>query len=136
MRTPKVYLDTSVISHLDQPEKLFEHKYSLQLWQEITDGNFDVWLSDVVFKELDRCKQEKREILYEFLARINYNDFLLSEESESLAEEVINRKFLPKNCVNDSRHIVAALQAKHSRLLSELRYNHQPPPLRRGLLCV
>jgi hypothetical protein len=118
MRTPRVYLDTSVISHLDQPDKHFEYEYSLRLWQEIIAGNFNVWLSDVVFDELDRCKPEKREILYEFLAQINYNEFLISNESKALAEVVIDRKFLPKNCVNDSRHIVAALQEEGEFLLS------------------
>jgi predicted nucleic acid-binding protein len=114
----RVYLDTSVISHLDQPEKQFEQKYSLLLWESIINGEFDVWLSDVVFQELDRCKPDKAERLYEYLSQINYHDFIISEESKALADSIIERKFLPKNCVNDSRHIIGALQVDCDFLLS------------------
>jgi predicted nucleic acid-binding protein len=118
MRTPKVYLDTSVISHLDQPKKPIEQEYSLRLWDAIIAGEYEVWLSEVVFEELDRCEAEKRKRLYDYLYQIKYNNVALTDEIKALADLVMERKILPKNCANDSRHIIAALTADCDFLLS------------------
>jgi predicted nucleic acid-binding protein len=74
MQPPKIYLDTSVISHLDQPEKPIAQEYSLRLWDAIIAGEYEVWLSEVVFEEIDKCETEKRERLYDFIMKIKHND--------------------------------------------------------------
>jgi predicted nucleic acid-binding protein len=118
MRTPRVYLDTSVISHLDQPEKPVEQEYSLRLWDAIVRGEYEVWLSTTVYDEIDECSPEKRERLYEFIAMINHNDFSLTPEAESLAKSIIEKNILPKRCDDDSMHIAAALLLECDFLLS------------------
>ena len=50
MRKLKVYLDTSVISHLmqeDVPEKMAD---TLQLWELFREGVYDVYLSTVTLE--------------------------------------------------------------------------------------
>jgi predicted nucleic acid-binding protein len=118
MRTPRVYLDTSVISHLDQPKKPIEQEYSLRLWDAIIVGEYDVWLSDVVYEELDRCEPDKRDKLYDFVNLIKHDDVPLTDEIKKLADIVISRKILPSSSVNDSRHIISALTAECDFLLS------------------
>ena len=55
MRKLKVYLDTSVISHLlqeDVPEKMADTR---QLWEMFKDGKYDVYLSTVTLREIEKC---------------------------------------------------------------------------------
>ncbi len=52
MEKLKVYLDTSVISHLlqeDAPEKMAD---TLKLWEMFKDGKYDVYLSTVTLEEV------------------------------------------------------------------------------------
>lgn len=50
MRKLRIYLDTSVISNLiaDDAPKMME--YSLRLWDEIREGLYDVYISDLVIQ--------------------------------------------------------------------------------------
>ncbi len=45
MKKLKMYLDTSVISHLEAPDALREQTDTRNLWKEITDGKYDVCIS-------------------------------------------------------------------------------------------
>ena len=58
MRKLKVYLDTSVISHLlqeDVPEKMADTR---QLWEMFKAGKYDVYLSTVTLRELQKCSEQ------------------------------------------------------------------------------
>jgi predicted nucleic acid-binding protein len=114
----KIYLDTSVISHLDQPEKPTEQEYSRRLWENIINGKYDVFLSEVVFEEIASCKEDKRNTLTDYISQIAFHHFNLSEQDESLAKSIIERGVLPHNSFNDSRHLAAALSVKCDCLLS------------------
>jgi hypothetical protein len=46
MRKLKVYLDTSVISHLDQPDKPSEYEYSHLFWENAKFGEFNMFISE------------------------------------------------------------------------------------------
>ena len=49
----KVYLDTSVVSYLDQqdaPEKMEETR---RFWKLLQKGEYDVYISDVVIREIN-----------------------------------------------------------------------------------
>ena len=53
MRKLKVYLDTSVISHLlqeDTPEKMAD---TLHLWEMFKQRKYDVYLSTVTLREIE-----------------------------------------------------------------------------------
>ena len=85
MRKLKIYLDTSVISHLQQedaPEKMAD---TLRLWNMIQEEVFDVVMSDVVFDELDDCPEPKRSYLAAFLGQINYERVLSDDDTVILA---------------------------------------------------
>lgn len=59
----KVYLDTSVVSYLyqeDAPEKMQD---TLSLWELFKEGVYEVFVSDIVFREIDRFSEEKSESL-------------------------------------------------------------------------
>ncbi len=72
MNKLKVYLDTSVISHLSQadvPEKMADTR---QLWEMFRMGKYEVCLSTVTLEELEDCPEPKRSRLFRYLEQIDY----------------------------------------------------------------
>lgn len=66
----KIYLDTSVISHLmqeDVPEKMADTR---KLWEMFQKGVYDVCLSTVTLQEIDDCPEPKRSSLWGYLNQI------------------------------------------------------------------
>ena len=59
MKKLKIYLDTSVISHLDAPEVPEKEADTRRLWTDITMGKFEACISPVVAEELARCSEPK-----------------------------------------------------------------------------
>ena len=107
----KVYLDTSVISYLDQkdaPERMKETQY---MWEFFKKGQYEVYISDVVVYEIKKCSMEKREILLDYLDQIEYNIIETDENTVSLAEKFIDFGVLKRKSYDDCRHIAAAVLA-------------------------
>lgn len=111
MRKPKIYLDTSAISHLEQPEKQSEQKHSHKMYECIKAGDFAVYLSGVVFDEINECSPERRNALLQYVSDIDYEDIPLNDSVRALAERIIEKGYLPKRSVRDSQHIAAAIVA-------------------------
>lgn len=108
-RKIKVYLDTSVISYLDQrdaPEKMQE---SREVWERIKADQYDVFISDVVLRELADCREEKRNTLFGLLSEIRYNLITVDESTVKLAEKIIDTGVLTKKRFDDCQHIAAAI---------------------------
>ncbi|MCL2011506.1 MAG: PIN domain-containing protein [Cystobacterineae bacterium] len=108
-RKTKIYLDTSVISHLDAPETPEKMEDTLRLWEEIKAGAYEVVLSEVVFDELDGCSDAKRDCLDLFLQKIQYERVESGNEAVALASKFVDFGILREKSFNDCRHIAAAL---------------------------
>ncbi len=109
MRKLKVYLDTSVISHLlqeDVPEKMADTR---KLWEMFKDGKYDVYLSIVTLEEVGDCPEPKRSELRKFLEQINYSVIDITDELESVAQKIIEMGILTKKSYDDCQHIAAAV---------------------------
>jgi len=109
MKKLKLYLDTSIISHLDQqdaPEKMAD---TLALWQEVEDGIYDIYLSFVDFDEINRCKPDKQKILDSYIARIEYTHIDISDEIFDLASEFITQAILKQKSFDDALHLASAM---------------------------
>ena len=66
MRKLKVYLDTSVVSYLyqvDAPEKM---QNTLDLWKLFKNKVYEVYISDIVIREISGCNEEKLKIFWDF----------------------------------------------------------------------
>ena len=82
MKKLKVYLDTSVISHLiqeDVPEKKADTR---QLWEMFRTGRYDVYLSTVTLEEIDDCPEPKRGQLYDYLKHYQTKDMTPQERMD------------------------------------------------------
>jgi len=107
----KIYLDTSVVSHLNQntnPEKMLT---TLKLWDKIKTGVYDAVISDVALAELSQCKETKRKYLQTMLSQIDYTLMRETQETLTLAHRFIEQKVLTPKSLNDCRHIACAVVA-------------------------
>jgi len=111
MKKLRIYLDTSVICHLDAPDRPERMADTLRLWNLIKTGEYDVVLSSVDFFELAKCSQEKRAVLAEFLTQIQYQNVDMTDDILVTAERFIELKVLTRKSYVDCQHIAAAIHA-------------------------
>jgi len=105
----RIYLDTSVISHLEEPREPAKMADTLELWKLLENGMYEVVLSDVVFDELKKCEEPKKGLLADYLDNISYEVVPANKETVTLAEKFIDFGILKEKDFNDCRHIAAAL---------------------------
>ena len=111
MRKLKVYLDTSVVSYLyqvDAPEKM---QNTLDLWDLFRNNVYEVYISDIVIREISGCNEEKLKILLDYLDQIDYNIIETDEDTVELAGKFIDFGILKQKSFDDCQHIAAAILA-------------------------
>ena len=118
MKRLKIYLDTSVISYLDQkdfPERMAEtHK----LWEKIKNGEFIAVISDITIRELNNCPETKKNVLLGFLRQIKFETVITEERTLEIAELFVDLKIMKKKNIDDCRHIAAAITSGCDVLVS------------------
>ena len=109
MKKLKLYLDTSVISHLsapDTPEKMAD---TLAMWENFKSrSDIEIVISELTLRELNNCQQPKLQFL---LDKLNEFDFLfleISEEDKNLAEMYLKNAILTEKSIDDLVHIAVA----------------------------
>lgn len=108
LRKLRVYLDTSVISHLDQQDNPEYMQVTKEFWEEVKKGKYDIYISDAVTTELDECPEPKRSKLFEYLNGIQYDKIAVDEQVMELAEKYIAAGIIPAKFSGDAIHIAAA----------------------------
>ena len=111
MNRIKIYLDTSVISYLDQRDAPEQMNETREVWEIFKKGRYEIFISDVVVYEINKCGVEKRKTLLDYLDQIEYNIIETDEETLLLAEKFIDFGFLKRKSYDDFRHIAAAILA-------------------------
>ena len=109
MRKLKIYLDTSVISYLDQHDAAERMAETLDFWQEVKYGKYDIYVSDVTITEISKCNEQKKATLEKYLSEINFTVVPIDEEMEVLAEQIISQGILTQKSHDDCMHISAAV---------------------------
>ena len=109
MRKLKIYLDTTVISHLDHrdtPDKMAD---TWLLWELIQQGKYEAVISETTLDELGDCPEEKFALLTEYLHSIPYRVVADSPTIVEVAEKFIGFGILRQKSFDDCRHIAAAI---------------------------
>jgi predicted nucleic acid-binding protein len=111
MKKLKIYLDSSVVSYLDQqdaPERMAE---THRLWEKIKAREFDVVISDVVRTEIDDCEESKRITLLSYLDEIKYSvvEVGANERALEIAGRFVDLGVLRQKSFDDCQHIAAAI---------------------------
>ena len=89
-RKLKVYLDTSVISYLQQEDTPERMKDTLALWKQFEAKKYDIYLSQVTLDEVGECRAPKRTALFEYLSRISYTKLEITNEVLKVANQIID----------------------------------------------
>ncbi|MCL2839940.1 MAG: PIN domain-containing protein [Defluviitaleaceae bacterium] len=118
MRKLKVYLETSVLSHLDQQDAPDKMNDTLVLWDEIKQGLYDVYISDVVIDEITSNAELKRARLFEYLTEIEYTLIDVNNEIRAYANKIVEAGILSNKHYNDCLHIASAVVNDCQLLLS------------------
>jgi predicted nucleic acid-binding protein len=108
MKKQKIYLDTSVISHLHAPDVPEKMQDTLKLWEDIKAGVFDVYISPVFMGEINDCAEPKYSILLEYLQLISYTELQETEEVLELAKKYLDAGILREKSFDDCQHIAYA----------------------------
>jgi len=104
----KIYLDTSVISHLDAPDTPDKMNDTLKLWEDIKAGLYEVYISDLTIAELDRCPEPKRTEMLSALLDIEYTEIQQDERAKQLSQLYFDVGGLPPKSKEDAAHIAIA----------------------------
>ena len=118
MKKLKIYLDTSVVSYLDQqdaPERMAETQ---EFWEEVKAGKDDVILSDLMFDEINKCEEAKRNILLGHVAEIHFEEVTRDAELRRLSALYFERGGLPPKSKEDALHIAIATVNNCDAILS------------------
>lgn len=106
-----VYLDTSVVSYLNQEDAPERMQETLQLWELFKQGQYEVYISDIVIQEINNCKEDKLQILRDYLKQIEYDIIETDNRTIELAEKFIDFGILRQKSFDDCQHIAAAILA-------------------------
>jgi predicted nucleic acid-binding protein len=108
MKRLKIYIDTSVISHLDAPDRPEWMSDTYSLWEAIQAGEYDVFISPVVMGELADCMEPKFSFLLEQLWSIQYTELPKCDEVLELAQKYLAAGILQQKSFDDCQHIAYA----------------------------
>jgi predicted nucleic acid-binding protein len=104
----KLYLDTSVISHLDAPDAPEKMADTLKLWELLKKGEFEVYISTLLMTEIERCAQPKRSFIVGKLDDIEYTTLMETDEIAQLANQYVKAGVLAPRHFIDCQHIAYA----------------------------
>ena len=122
MRTPKIYLETSVFNFCfadDAPDKMQD---TLKLFEEIKAGMYLPYTSAYVMQELARADEPKQS---QMVALIEEYDMQFLEQSDAirtLAGIYVSEGIIPEKHLTDALHIAAATVSDLDVIVS---YNFQ-----------
>ncbi len=118
MKRLKIYLDTSVISHLDQQDTPEKQADTRRLWERVKAGTFDVVLSNVDFDELSKCAPQKRATLAGYLTQIQFDRVDVNADMLRIADRMVDLGILKKKSYEDCQHIAAAVASGCDAIVS------------------
>ena len=108
MRKPKLYIETSAWNFYfadDAPEK----RDATQVFFELVfKKNYDVFISEVVIKEVFAAPEKRRSEISELISRCEPVELHVSQDVRDLADRYIEKKIVPEKKYEDSLHVAVA----------------------------
>ena len=108
MKKQKIYLDTTIISYLQQEDSPKETEITLKLWDEIKLRKYDACISDAVFVEVKNCGEPKRTFMLEKISEVLLEILEINQDIKILAQKYIAEGIIPQNYKDDALHIAAS----------------------------
>lgn len=106
----KIYLDTSVISYLQQEDSPEKTLTTNKFWERMKRNNdVEVFISDVTFAELNKCSEPKASFMRQKVKEIDFSFLVKDADAEELAKQIINLGILTEKSRDDCYHIAIAV---------------------------
>lgn len=118
MKRLKLYLETSVWNFYfadDAPEK---RDVTIQFFQLIQQGKYEIFISSVVFDEINRALPTKQQALLQLIHTHHPKELTLLEDVLLLADRYIQEQVLPSRATDDAKHVAAATYYAMDALIS------------------
>lgn len=118
MKKLKLYLETSIWNFYfadDAPEK---KEITLKFFDKIKQGEYEIFISDIVIEELGRAQDNKKQILLGLIEEYKPNKLIINRDIVELAEKYIAEKLLPANKIEDAMHAATATFFEIDALIS------------------
>ena len=123
MKTFRVYLDTSVINFYYADDSPKERDITRNFFQELTKGNFEVYISSIVLEEIEKCSFEKQNQLKGVIRSGKAKVLENRLDIETLAGQLIKEGAVPIKQIEDATHLAFALFYEMDYLVS-WNFNH------------
>ncbi len=117
-RKLRIYVETSVISHLDAPDRPDRMAETLFFWEDVVAGKYEISLGAPVLIELEKCYEPKRTFMLRELGAVRFDLLEETDESRRLAGEYVRLGGLPKRSFVDATHIALATLAGCDMIVS------------------
>ena len=109
MKKLRIYLDTSVISHLDAPDTPEKMTETLALWEYLTSrSDIEIIISELTLRELNQCPQPKLQFLLEKLNDLDYLFLEITLDDKKLSDIYLQNAILTEKSIDDLVHIAIA----------------------------
>jgi predicted nucleic acid-binding protein len=115
MKRIKIYLDTSVVSMLDDSSHGILTK---KFFDIVAQDNYELVMSDIVSTEIKGAEKTKRESILYFLSGLTITTLLYNEESNSLAWKYVDDDVLTSLHIVDLLHVAYATVHKCDVIVS------------------
>ncbi|GHU46731.1 hypothetical protein FACS1894200_00900 [Spirochaetia bacterium] len=109
MKTPKIYLETTMFNFPFSDDSPQYKADTLKLFNEIKTGRFEPYTSEYVIDELNKTTDtNKRERMKSLIADYNVKILPVNNEVNILATIYIQNGIIPERFATDALHIAAA----------------------------
>ncbi len=108
MKIPKIYFDTSIFNFALAEDVPIEKEITLNFFDEVKNGKYEVFISEVVIGEINRAPEAKAVKLRDCIKKINPEELVLDNNALSLAKEYIEKGVIPAKYEDDAFHIAIA----------------------------
>ena len=117
-RKIRFYLDTSVISHLEADDRrgVITREF-FRIVQARTDEH-ELVVSPMTLRELDAAPDEKWQLLFAIMQRLDYTELQEKNEADDLAKLYVSEEILSEKHIDDLTHVAYAVLARCDYIIS------------------
>jgi predicted nucleic acid-binding protein len=118
MRKPKLYLETSVWNFCFAEDAADKQVATLQFFEQIKQGAYNIFISDMVVTEVTRAAAKKRELLFHLMTEYHPQKLAIGDAVLELADQYLTQGVLPKGASADATHAAVATVYELDALIS------------------
>ncbi|MDR0867196.1 MAG: PIN domain nuclease [Planctomycetota bacterium] len=111
MKKMRLYLETSVISQLNAPDRPDWMAETLRLWKELEADRYEAIVGEPVVAEIKKCYEPKRTFMLDKVKEMVKTMVGETDEAKRIANEYIRQGGLKRKSATDALHIALATLA-------------------------